>query len=654
MNLHRAIGIAAFLGLTACSSGGGNGARSPASIYNEDATKPSGLGRDEAAFNHLAEGSEIYPYDWMMALPSENGPFIQGLDKRHNFLRDDRAAPYLMPWVGMTATWSDHDPQGADAMRSDATTRTNLFNGKKSIKMVGVNCAACHTSQMTYQGKTFRLDGAPNLVNIRAFFKDLGKSTISLFIKPDLMIAFLKAQNVAEPEKRAAELDAYFYRRFGGDTGYFGHGKVRQDMKKVFYLMVGRLIDEGKIGTLATLFRAKHNNTARLFKGKKAIADSLEMLLRVTYGFGPNEDIGVLKNRMQFLGVLFSGNDPKMAETIAGYGRTDAFGRISNLVLRGDHPVDNTAPVSFPWIWALQYKEYLHYNGNTNSVVMRNVGQSLGLGSVITNSETGESTSNMHNLDRLEKLTYKIRVPEWNRVFAGTNLEVKDRRASLAYGQGKAVYERECASCHTGSPMSSGSTGASSVMIDYKMFPLDLVGTDRNDAILINTPVNGEPFHESIFNATRKVKEAYYEKNGVSAEQQAIWEGRAIRGPEFFRDTYLETKMGYRALHLAGVWATAPFLHNGSVPTIADLLKTAKDRPKFFHVGNREVDPVRLGYAAPILDEKCDEKDESCFDTTLAGNHNSGHEYGTDLDEESKQALIEYLKVLPPEPEYAW
>lgn len=97
-------------------------------------------------------------------------------------------------------------------------------------------------------------------------------------------------------------------------------------------------------------------------------------------------------------------------------------------------------------------------------------------------------------------------------------------------------------------------------------------------------------------------------------------------------------KIGYKARPLNGVWATAPYLHNGSVPTLAELLKPAANRSPTFHVGSRVFDPIHVGFVNDTTQPK--------FDTTLTGNKNSGHEYGTELSDEDRQALLEYLKSL--------
>lgn len=96
----------------------------------------------------------------------------------------------------------------------------------------------------------------------------------------------------------------------------------------------------------------------------------------------------------------------------------------------------------------------------------------------------------------------------------------------------------------------------------------------------------------------------------------------------------------YRARPLNGVWATGPFLHNGSVPTLMDLLMPAEKRPTSFIVGNSDFDPVNVGFLEPS-DGKGFE-----MNTEMPGNSNSGHEYGVTLNQADKIALLEYLKSL--------
>lgn len=104
--------------------------------------------------------------------------------------------------------------------------------------------------------------------------------------------------------------------------------------------------------------------------------------------------------------------------------------------------------------------------------------------------------------------------------------------------------------------------------------------------------------------------------------------------------------LSYKARPLNGIWSSAPYLHNGSIPTLFELLLPADQRSKSFYLGASEYDPVKVGYVS--------HKDPNAFyfDTQLAGNSNLGHEYGTGndglakLSEAERYALLEYLKTL--------
>src|SRR5262249_53082697 len=107
---------------------------------------------------------------------------------------------------------------------------------------------------------------------------------------------------------------------------------------------------------------------------------------------------------------------------------------------------------------------------------------------------------------------------------------------------------------------------------------------------------------------------------------------------------------GYARQPLDGVWARAPYLHNGSVPTLADLLEVPEQRPKQFYRGYDVFDPERVGFVSNVDSDggrmffQFRTIDES--GKPVPGNSNSGHLYGTDLKPEQKRDLIEYMKTL--------
>lgn len=111
---------------------------------------------------------------------------------------------------------------------------------------------------------------------------------------------------------------------------------------------------------------------------------------------------------------------------------------------------------------------------------------------------------------------------------------------------------------------------------------------------------------------------------------------------------------GYQAPPLDGVWATAPYFHNASVPTLYHVLNS-KARPKIFSRSYRtseaDYDRVRVGWKVTMVDRPPDPKlpyveRRDIYDTTQRGHSNGGHTYGDDFTEEERWAVIEYLKTL--------
>jgi hypothetical protein len=104
-------------------------------------------------------------------------------------------------------------------------------------------------------------------------------------------------------------------------------------------------------------------------------------------------------------------------------------------------------------------------------------------------------------------------------------------------------------------------------------------------------------------------------------------------------DTPLDARPdGYKARPLSGIWSSAPYLHNGSVPSLAELLKPPAERSAQFPIGGREFDPEAVGLDLMARG--------AAFDTGLTGNSNAGHLYGTTLADTEQRDLLEYLKSL--------
>jgi len=102
---------------------------------------------------------------------------------------------------------------------------------------------------------------------------------------------------------------------------------------------------------------------------------------------------------------------------------------------------------------------------------------------------------------------------------------------------------------------------------------------------------------------------------------------------------------GYANMLLDGIWLRGPYLHNGSVPTLRDLLDRPDKRPPAFCRGSDVYDWKNVGFVSPTDLGKC-EKGTFPDDTNVSGNSKEGHQFGPDLEDADKEAPLEYLKTL--------
>ena len=133
----------------------------------------------------------------------------------------------------------------------------------------------------------------------------------------------------------------------------------------------------------------------------------------------------------------------------------------------------------------------------------------------------------------------------------------------------------------------------------------------------------------------------WYDDNDVPALQRVAMDG--------YRINEWRSLSAYRARPLDGVWATAPYLHNGSVPTLYQMLLPAERRDSVFYAGSREFDPVQIGFTRAPFDGAFR------LDTAIPGNSNRGHEFrnalrgggviGPELSDDQRWELVEYLKT---------
>ena len=354
--------------------------------------------------------------------------------------------------------------------------------------------------------------------------------------------------------------------------------------------------------------------------------------------------------------------------TPEGYGRTDALARIGNFVFgtelnNNKNLAVGNGPVNYPPIWDASWMDWVQYNGSIQQPMGRNIGEALGVRSRINllgyPGAQFQNTIRVENLHEIETLLggdapgKGVWSPKWPEDLLG-----KIDRGAAA--KGEQLYNQLCLHCHQ-PPMDSDEGRKPERWTDYKdnggkqffkvtMIPLEEIGTDPRQAENFHSrTADSGPLGQRTLSAgdgltfiTQKVIEQAYLELKLTPEQQEQWNG--------YRKNEVRAPLAYKARPHNGIWATPPYLHNGSVPNLFELLSPVSERSKVFYLGNKQFDPVKLGLDTGPL------QGASEFRVDLPGNSNAGHEFndgpkgngviGRKLTPEERMQIIEYLKTL--------
>jgi hypothetical protein len=261
-------------------------------------------------------------------------------------------------------------------------------------------------------------------------------------------------------------------------------------------------------------------------------------------------------------------------------GRVDTFNPYKvmfKLNLQQDSSV-RTADLPSLWNQALREGMWLHWDGNNNLVTERNKSAAIGAG-------CSEASLDLPSMKRVEDWIWTLQPPTFP----------SDRVRKERLPAGERIYKKECAECHEKGGKQIG-----------QVIPLKEVGTDP----------------ERLNSFTPE----------LAAKMNTLGTGRP------WKFTHFRKTDGYAAMPLDGVWLRAPYLHNGSVPTLRHLLETPGRRPAVFQRGYDVYDYTNGGFVW--------QEQGFRYDTSQKGNSNTGHLYGTSLTPAEKEELLEYLKTL--------
>lgn len=526
-------------------------------------------------FYHLAQGSELLPYAWFLALEQPRFS-ITGAP----LLREDS---YLEGFGFIPDSANSQNPDALPVGFSRDELFVDPYTGRKNA-VLGFTCAACHTGELFYGDQAIRIDAGPSLVNLQKFSEALA---------------------------------------FGVFWTYYDPARFHRFAKRVL----------GPVHTRAD-----------------------EVLLRQALKYYLDSTYAEVKANL------------KLFPTDEGYGRTDALARIGNFVFGTE--LNNTknmavgnGPVNFPPIWDTSWFDWVQYNASIHQPMGRNVGEAMGVRSRINllgypgvQFQNTIRVENLHEIENLlggESLGSGVWSPKWPENILG---KIDRERAA----KGEKLYNTLCLHCHQPPILSEEGRKPEHWMIDansegrqfFKVtpIPLDEIGTDPNEARnFASRTADSGPLGMGVISAragllyiSQKIIEQAYANLKLTPEQQKEWNG--------FRDNELLAPLVYKARPHNGIWATPPYLHNGSVPNLFALLSPVSERPTHFYLGKKQYDPVKLGLSTEPL------KGAKEFRTDRAGNSNAGHEFndgpkgngviGRKLSEEERMLIIEYLKTL--------
>ncbi len=555
------------------------------------------------------QGSRIMPLRWFRALkrvdPGHEDEKFLGPDglSRYGYLQNNETATVLP--VGFTT------------------------NGPTGNESVGMNCAACHTREIVVDKRTYRIDGGPAIVDFQSFLTDLDKS-------------------VGKVARGQAAFDDFA-------VDVLGYDASTQDKKKLYQVLL------------------------QWYKPYRTIVAKGLPPASTPWGPGRLDAVGMILNRLTGIDL-----GPGMFHVIEKNFRP------------------STAPTRYPFVWNAPIQSKTQWpgfadNGNDLLGLARNTGEVIGVFAdfnpvpdpekILKMDYSTNNSANTTGLMTLEDLVKKIGAPafQWP-VDAGlvkTGAEIFARRSPDG---------QSCADCHGIKPVKDPLTG-------HELWdtPLLDVGTDTHEYDLIGVDGKGVPQackrpgwradpgvlkgkgipligpslalgkdgKVASFNllstavigtivqrlGTVGAYEASHDRNAGEASSDrrtAVLAGafkENLSAADSTGKSLCDGLFKYEARVMKGIWAAAPYLHNGSVPTLADLLEPVANRPTFFQIG-RNYDPNgKVGLAKEQTQFANGTIQTGCTDRN-SGSSNCGHEFGVWLKPEEKKALLEYLKTL--------
>lgn len=664
--------------------------------FGEDYSTPIYLDQgwsesDSLWYYNTTQGSALMPYDFFIALESADSPELYRANANIDKFRYLPQKPTFFDPNGLPVGFVKETYQGKDYM--------------------GFTCAACHTGQINYKGKAIRIDGGPAMSNMVGFLTGLEQSLKAARDDAQKHQRFVNAVMELDNDYGSAdEIDAdlkkwtntiEFYNNI--NHSHIDYGYARLDaFGRIYNRVLEHVINRQQVRlVLSGVTDSKRQPLMTAAEIDKVLDGISETIIGDT-------QFALIIHRLQLEEPGYPGLTPKQMQKV----KREIFNEPNAPV---SYP--------FLWdITHSDYVQWNGLAANAGvGPLGRNTGEVIGvfamldwtakkggfsLSAWITGQEKKshridfKSSIDLVNLSRLESHLKSLTSPLWptietdnanqkhaNEIFSKEpewNIDWEKAR------HGQYLYSKYCQSCHelidrtdwdrivVGKMSSVKNVGTDPAMaqnsVNYSGFSGNFDNTYLSEGIGNVVVQNRAPVVQVLTAAT---------KGAVATPDADKWWFRraldwlymlahsffdneikaSVKSGNYDADTTAspyQSLMSYKARSLNGIWATAPYLHNGSVPTLYDLLLPQKQpedpdnelyRPNEFMVGSREFDPIKVGFRTQGYDG-------FLFQTLRTGDLNSGHEYGTihdpkvkdktmkPLTDEERWALVEYMKTL--------
>jgi len=548
-----------------------------------------------ARYHYLSQGTITFgiPYEWFVALERPELSLVDvGLLSDPSYL--DRFG-FIPPDPGSedTVLLPVGFARGGPMVSPSTGERWLDPQTGKDTTAIGLTCAACHTGRLTYKGTEFYVDGAGALADI--------------------------------PRLNAALAVSLLYTKY---------------VPFRFDRFAKRLLGENASEDTKAQTRAKLDS----------VVAEVKRLQQIEASFGA-------------------------ANRIEGFSRLGALSRGGNQLFGDDlnniaNQVAISDPVHYPHIWWSSWFEWVQYDSSLEQPMVRNVLEALGVGATVNlvgkDLPLFASTIDVTAIFELETLLAGgqpklgerytgLRAPKWPEDI----LPPIDH--DLA-GKGAPLYKELCEGCHlppvgtaeffNGPFWKESDLKPGARYLALNTYGLGEIGTDparaeimakRKVAVPKELGIETDDFALALGELLEKTVNRWYDSQTPPTPQATRDE---MNG---YRQSGARHPLAYKARPLDGIWATAPYLHNGSVPNLYALLSPVAERPVYFILGQREFDPEKVGLHHDSFDGG------TLIDTGLRGNWNIGHEFddapgragvvGRKLSVSERRALVEYLKT---------